>query len=240
MAATPKKVKLEEQINEEGIKTLGKHVSREKALGLMAVTLLVCAMPVVMGLRHWADIPQMVETGLIGTNGQDDSLPRWAVVFLIPGLMFLLNGIEHVQLLLHQNRMKVPPKQIRVLGRWGIPIVGTFFSSAIIRFAVGETMLPPFFAFSCVLSLAMMILGSRLWDCPMDAVISLRHALNGKESSCGLESWQRLHRFAGIIWLAAGLLVLLDTMLNDQISVIGATALLAAVVIPELWARRRG
>lgn len=90
----------------------------------------------------------MVTTGLVGINGEDDSLPRWAVVFLIPGLMCLLNVIVHGQLMLHQSKMKIPPKQIRVVGRWGVPIVGTFLSAGMIQYAAGEAVCR---AFHCVL-----------------------------------------------------------------------------------------
>ena len=54
------------------------------------------------------------------------------------------------------------------------------------------------------------------------------------------DSWKSLHRFAAIVWLAAGLAALLDTMLHNQVAVIGVTALLAALILPELWAKRGG
>lgn len=237
--AVQKKPRLEQQINEEGLRFLGKHISREKALALLCATLLACAMPMVMGARYWADIPELLETGLTGVNGEDDSLPRWAVVFVIPGLMCLLNGIAHGQLMLHQARKRVPPKQIRVVGRWGVPIVGIFLSSAVIRWAAGLTALPTAFLLSCALSLALLLLGGHLWDCPMDAALSLR--LIRKEGwSEEAAHWDRMHRFAGTVWLAAGLLVLLDTMLCDRVSALGATALLAALILSMLAAGKRG
>ena len=49
-AVRKKKPTLEQQINEDGIRFLGKHISREKALALMVVTTLACAMPIVLGL----------------------------------------------------------------------------------------------------------------------------------------------------------------------------------------------
>ena len=47
-AVRKKKPTLEQQINEDGIRFLGKHISREKALALMVVTTLACAMPIVV------------------------------------------------------------------------------------------------------------------------------------------------------------------------------------------------
>ena len=235
-AVQKKKPALEQQINEEGIRFLGKHVSREKATALFAATLLACAMPMILGVRDWARIPQMVTTGLVGISGEDDSLPRWAVVFLIPGLMCLLNVIVHGQLMLHQSKMKIPPKQIRVVGRWGIPIVGTFFSAGMIQYAAGEAVLPLPFTASCILSLAMMLLGGHLWDCPADAVISLKHAFTGTVQEGDL--WKSVHRLAAVLWLAAGLAALLDTMLHSRLSAMGGIILLAALILPELRAKK--
>lgn len=235
--AVQKQPKLEEQITEEGLRFLGKHISREKALALLCATLIACAMPIVMGVRYWAEIPELLITGLTGISGEDDSLPRWAVVFVIPGLMCLLNGIAHGQLMIHQARKKVPPKQIRVVGRWGVPIVGIFLSSAIIRFAAGVAAMPSAFALSCILSIAMLLLGAHLWDCPADAGISLGLLLKGKPQ-VDVARWARMHRVAATVWLAAGLLTLLDTMLHDRVSVLGATALLAALILSALAARK--
>lgn len=116
------------------------------------------------GRARLGEDPADGHTGLVGSTAEDDSLPRWAVVFLIPGLMCLLNVIVHGQLMLHQSKMKIPPKQIRVVGRWGIPIVGTFLSAGMIQYAAGEAVLPLPFTASCILCLAMMLLGGHLWD----------------------------------------------------------------------------
>ena len=132
--------------------------------------------------------------------------------------------------------MKVPPKQIRVLGRWGIPFVGTFLSTTIIQYAAGEAVLPLAFTVSCILSLAMMLLGGHLWDCPADAVISLKHAFTGTVQEGDL--WKSVHRLAAVLWLAAGLAALLDTMLHSRLSAMGGIILLAALILPELRAKK--
>ena len=105
----------------ESARMFGKHVTKEKALLLFVVTMLACAMPMQLGIRLWDRIPEIVETGLIGMDGKDDSLPRAAVVFLVPGLMCLLNLICHGQLWFNQKRMTLPNTPVRLVGRWGFP-----------------------------------------------------------------------------------------------------------------------
>ena len=84
-----------------GAEIFGKHISGEKQRALLIVTLIACALPVILGLRLWDQIPEIVETGLIGPGGKDDSLPRWALVFaLLPGIaavLFLLSFLLSVR-----------------------------------------------------------------------------------------------------------------------------------------------
>ena len=91
MSKKQKKSVFDRETEIQGAKLFGKHVSKEKGRILLIMTLLVCAVPILGGLRLWDRIPEIYETGLIGANGEDDSLPRWAIVYAIPALMCLLN-----------------------------------------------------------------------------------------------------------------------------------------------------
>ena len=81
----------------EASRFLGKHVTPAKAVAVLLFSLLTAVSPMLLGLRLWTQIPSIVETGLIGPGGKDDSLPRAVLVFGIPGLMCVLNLICHGQ-----------------------------------------------------------------------------------------------------------------------------------------------
>ena len=121
----------------------GKHVSDEKALVLVLASSFACLSPVLLGLRLWDAIPEIVETGLIGPGGQDDSLPRAVLVYGIPGLAFILNLICHAQLWIHQRAQKIPPVPVRVLGRFGIPLLSVPLSAFWMLKAAGESVQRP-------------------------------------------------------------------------------------------------
>lgn len=103
-----KKTAAEREAEIQGAQIFGKHVSEQKGRILLVVTLIACALPMVLGVRLWEDIPELVASGLIGTDGKDDSIPRWMVVFGLPGLMCLLDLIAHFQLRINQKRMTIP------------------------------------------------------------------------------------------------------------------------------------
>lgn len=182
----------------------GKHVSNEKALVLVLATSFACLAPILLGLRLWNAIPEIVETGLIGPGGKDDSVPRAVLVYGVPGLVFVLNLICHVQLWVHQKVQRVPPKPVLLLGRFGIPLLFMPLTALWILHAAGEPLQTRFFL-TVYVSLFVMFIGSRFYDCETDDPISIRlFRLQQK-----LSAWTAVHKVAGICWLAAGLLQLI-------------------------------
>jgi len=230
-----KKVKTAEQLELEAqsAKVFGKHVTREKGRLLLVATLLACAAPMILGVRVWNQIPEIVPSGLIGSNGQDDSIPRWMVALGLPGLMCLLNLLSHYQLRQHQKKMALPPVHVRLMGRWGFPILSVIFCSGMIRQSIGLQPLAAVMLAPCVLGLLLMLLGTHMFDCPRDSRLALRFAFT--ESSD--ENWKEVHRFAGRCWLAVGLLVIIGAMLLGKASVIMAVVVLAALAAPLVYGR---
>ena len=104
MSNRKKREALPRDLEIRGAEIFGKHLSPEKQRALLIVTLTACALPMILGVRMWDRIPEIVETGLIGPGGQDDSLPRWAVALLLPGLMCLLEGSPDLLVAVHPTR----------------------------------------------------------------------------------------------------------------------------------------
>lgn len=219
----------------QAAKYFGKHVSEEKARVLMVVTLIACALPMILGVRMWNRIPEIVPTGLIGTNGEDDSLPRWAVVFLLPGLMCLLNAIAHWKLRSFQRKMELPPLIHRVVGRWGFPVISVLFCSGMVFEAMGEE-LPLLFATPCIVGLALLLLGGHMWDCPRKAKLALRFSF----TECSDAAWKNVHRFAGWTWMIAGLLVIGAVMVTSTSTYATAVLVIVALAAPFVYGKSRG
>lgn len=218
----------QKQAEAEAARVLGKHVSKQKGRILLAAAMLACALPVILGLRLWDNIPEIVPTGLTGPDGKDDSLPRAVVVFGMPGLMCLLNLICHLQLLLNQKRMTMPSRHVRLLGRMGFPIVSVMFSGGLMLEAA-QMGYPITYITPCVLGLLLLLLGAHMLDCPEDARISLRPVLQPGSD------WKTIHSQAAYIWLAGGLLVIAGAMLGGG-SLLAAAAV-AILLLPLLLAR---
>jgi len=194
---------LSKKQEKEAGRIFGKYVSKEKALVLFVVTTLTCLMPMLAGVRLWDEIPEIVETGLIGTSGKDDSMPRAVLVFGIPGLMAVLNTICHAQLYLNQRAEKLAPQASRIIGRWGFPVLSSVFASGCIFSGAGQS-LTAGFVLPCILSLALSLLGSHFFDCPQSAKVAFHFSFMQYNERV----WSITHRIIGIGWMLSGLLIL--------------------------------
>ena len=181
----------------------GKHVTREKAVVTLVFALLTAAAPMLLGLRMWGRIPAIVETGLIGPDGTDDSMPRAVLVFAVPGLMCVLTAICHGQLWVHQKASRVPPASIRLLGRWTVPVISVLLCSYWLSRAAGDHPDLSFFL-PCVLALLLLLLGAHFFDCSRDS----RIAFHFRRIEHWEGPWRKTHRLAGVCWMLAGLLIL--------------------------------
>ncbi len=220
--------KSEEQrrLEREAASLWGKHVSRRKGIALIIASTLACALPMILGVRLWEKIPEIVESGLIGFDGKDDVLPRWVVCFGIPGLMCILNTITHGQLLYNQHRGTMPPKSSRLLGRWGFPFISVIFCSGlIIQKSGAESALPFTFLVPCVLGLGEMFLGSHMIDLPPAARLALRFP--GRSD----EDVSRVNSFAGYFWLTMGLILIVCAMGAFSFTIL-LTTILISLVLP--------
>lgn len=233
--AKKNKTAAEREAEAAGAKLFGKQVSKEKARALLIVTLIACALPMILGARLWNDIPEIVSSGLIGSNGKDDSIPRWVVAFGLPGFMCLMDLIAHGQLMANQKRMTIPKPTVRLMGRWGFSVISVLFCSGMILQASGGDLTLPFVT-PCVLGLLLVMLGGHMWDCPRDSRIALRFS----STEYSAAAWKAVHLFASRIWMAAGLLVIAGVMVTSTSTVFTAVLIVAALLAPMAYAARRG
>ena len=153
-------------------------------------------------------------------------MPRYIVVYGLPGLMCILNVICHAQLRLNQKRLTLPKAPVRLLGRWGFPVLSVIFCSGMI-FQAADRSLSILFITPCVLGMALLYLGAHMWDCPRSAKLALRFSFTQRG-----DSWQAVHRFAGWVWLAAGLVVIGVTMASGTSGLAVAAMIVLAVAAP--------
>ena len=205
----------------------GKHVTPAKALTLCLVSVLACLLPMLLGLRLWDRIPSLVTTGLVSTEGIDDSMPRSVLVFGVPGLFALLDLVCHTQLWLHQKAERIPPMPVRLLGRWTLAVLANILCPFWLLRAAAQTaavsgLLP------ALLALLLLLTGGHFFDCPRSNRLSFRLPCIAYREN----AWRRTHRLGSVCWMLAGLMLLTLQYTHGSISPLSLLPLLLLLFAP--------
>ncbi len=225
-----KKIPMTGEMEAQAARLFGKHVSKKKAWVLLVVTLIVCALPIIRGVRLWDSIAEIVTTGIIRIDGQDDSMPRPLLVFGIPGLLCALNLIVHIKLLLNQKQMTLPKLFPRLFGRWGFPVLSTVFANAFMIRAAGQP-LKGLLMTAYLPGLTLLLLGSHMLDCPQHAPVAPRLSFIERDARIR----EATHRFSAYLWMAVGLGILTFATFTGSVSNYFAVAALGAFAASVLY-----
>ena len=209
-------------------KIFGRHVDQKKAILLFVGALILAACPMIMGARLYDRIPEIVETGLVSVTGEDDSLPRWALVFLLPGIFTLGTIICHAQLWICQKKQKLPPTTVRLLGRWTVAVISVFFSSwAISRGA--DFPLSGMFYIYLLLACILLIAGGHFYGCSKDAAVAIRSDFTKLRD----RNWNAVHNSVGLCCFAAGIIICFAAMLFDSVPPVVSIIIALLVILPD-------
>ena len=87
----------------------------------------------------------------------------------------------------------------------------------------------------CILGLVLMLLGSHMFDCTEDAKLALRFSFTVNNPPL----WKEVHRFAGWLWMLAGLVVAAGAMVTSETTFFSALLALVVLVVPMIYGRSR-
>lgn len=179
-----------------------------KKRNIMAVvTVLVTLCPIVIGLFLWNKLPDQVPTHW-GISGQIDGWSsKKSTVFAMPFIM-TCGQIIMLAAIYADPRKKNIHKKPMTVGLWIIPVLSLVLNSAVYAIALGiKISMTIIIVF--VLALLWIILGNYMPKLQQNYTIGIKvsWALNSEEN------WNRTHRMAGKVFVAAGIGLLLEGVL---------------------------
>ena len=74
-----------------------------------------------------------------------------------------------------------------------------------------------------------------MFDCPEDAKLALRFSFTVNNPPL----WKEVHRFAGWLWMLAGLVVAAGAMVTSETTFFSALLALVVLVVPMIYGRGR-
>ncbi len=170
---------------------------------ILLITSIIILLPILAGLALWDRLPERVP---IHWNAQGEVDDWGSKAFFVFGMPSILLGFQWLCVLgtLADPKKTNHPDKILHLVFWIIPVLSILLSVLTYLAALGkdvqmEVVMPVF------MGLVFVIIGNYLPKCKQNYTIGIKipWTLNSEEN------WNRTHRFAGWLWVACGIVMML-------------------------------
>ena len=195
----------------------------------MILSVVLCLLPIVLGLIMWKDLPERVPTHFDLNNQPDGYSSKAFAVFGLPILMAALDAL----CLFGLKSDPKADKHSKVLVRfmlWFIPGLCILLYSLCLLAAVGKNVNIALIM-QLLIGVVFLIAGNYLPKCRRNYTmgIKLPWTLNSEEN------WNRTHRLAGFLWVIGGAAFILVSLLGVWNGWIFGVILAAMTLIPAVY-----
>lgn len=187
---------------------------------------LLCLAPILLGLAMYDTLPEMVPTHFDINGIPDGWSSKPVAVFGLPVFMAALNLLCHWGMSkVGNDGKKVAPDILVNMVGWIVGVISVIVVPMSLFMAVGVDV-PIAVVMNLLLAAVFLVVGNYLPKCKMNGYIGIKIPWTYSSD----ENWRRTHRLGGFVWVAAGLALLMNLVLNSELLLL--TAVFAAILIP--------
>ena len=199
----------------------------KKYRGLLIVTSFIILIPMLIGLGLWDQLPDQIPTHW-NMQGEIDGYS--SKLFAIVVLPLILVGVQWLCTLgtLADPKNKNIADKLWKLVLWICPVIslllGYITYGTVLGMQIDINMIMPIF-----MGLLFMIIGNYLPKCQQSYTVGIKipWTLNSEEN------WNKTHRFAGMLWVAGGVLVLIASFL--KVIIMLPVIIIVCAVLPMVY-----
>ena len=194
---------------------------------MLIITSVLILLPIVFGIVKWDMLPEKMPTHF-GVDGTPDGWSsKGFAVFGLPLVVLALNWFA-VLVTEKDNRGKEQNKKVINLVLWICPLISIGLSAVTYSYALGKEVNVKTVVL-LILGVLFTAIGNLLPKCTPNRTIGIRI----KSTLSSEENWVATHRFAGRIWFAGGIVVLISAFLpNTAAAIVAFVALFIMVIVP--------
>ena len=201
--------------------------------GKLLLSCLVLVLPILVGLLLWNKLPDTMTTHW-GADGAADGQGSKAMAIFLPGGILLLVHLLALMLTGLDKNIHKQTKKAQAIIFWIVPCLNLFVYGLIYGVSLGMEMnvarfLPAF------LGLLLLVMGNYMPKVKQNSTLGIKI----KWTLQNEENWVKTHRFAGKVWFASGLAMIVSTFLpiSWQLWVL-PIIFLFAIVLPVICSYR--
>ena len=180
----------------------------KKNKGYMIVSSLVILIPMIVGLLFWEKLPETMATHF-DTNGEANG---WSskpfAVFGIPLFIQACHWLCAVGTQFDPRHKNINEKIYRLI-LFICPLISLICAASLYPYALGMDVNAMFIA-ELFVGGVLIVVGNYLPKCRQNYTVGIKLPWTIHDE----ENWNRTHRMAGWLWMAGGLVILLNTFLG--------------------------
>ena len=195
----------------------------------LIITIVITLLPVLIGLYYWGQLPDPMATHF-GINGQANGYSSKA--FAVFGIPLMMVGIQIIMLAatsLDPKKKNISPKMMSLI-LWIVPVVSLVCAAVVYPYNLGYRMNITF-CMMLFLGAVFTIVGNYLPKARQNYTVGIRTPWTLEDE----DNWNRTHRLAGFLWVAAGLLTIVLTLLGFTKVWLTLGMIIAASIIPIIY-----
>ena len=197
--------------------------------GLVIVTTLITLLPILVGIFLWDQLPDRVATHF-NIHGEPDG---WSSkVFGVIGLPLILTGTHVICVLAtlaDPKKQNIQDKMFRLV-LWITPLISFFVMGLIYSYSLGVEM---DVTKGCMILVGLMfvVVGNYLPKCRQNYTVGIKLPWTLADEG----NWNKTHRFGGWLWMIAGLIILVMTVIGKLNPFVLLGDILVASIAPMLY-----
>ncbi len=196
---------------------------------LLALTTLVCLLPIVAGVILYPQLPEQMATHWGFENKPDGWSGKAFAVFGLPGLMAALNLILPLALAADPKNQNMSPVLLKIC-LWTMPVVSVLCSAMTLMYALGyEVNIVQFVP--ALIGVLFIVIGNYLPKTKQSYTmgIKLPWTLNSEEN------WNRTHRLGGFLWVLGGVAFIVLSIFKWWNLYVFFAILFVMVIVPSVY-----
>jgi uncharacterized membrane protein len=196
----------------------------------MLLSSLAILFPILIGLIFWNRLPELVPTHW-GMEGSADSYSSKA--FAVFGLPLILVALQWLCVL---GSLKMDSKAENLEGKvfglvlWITPVISVVMNALVYCTALGMDMNVQIIV-PLLIGLLMVIIGNWLPKCKQTYTLGIKLPWTLADE----DNWNRTHRFAGPIWVACGLVIMLCGLIGGAFLWVMVAAFVVMIIAPTVY-----
>lgn len=194
---------------------------------LLLITSVVILLPILAGLLLWNSLPEQLPIHWNSAGEVDDWASKPFAVLGMPALLLVLHWIALMATGADPKRKNHADKVVQLIF-WLVPVLSVVLSAATYAAALGKDVRIELLA-PILVGALFVVIGNYLPKCKQNYTIGIKlpWTLHSEEN------WNRTHRFAGILWVICGMLIILSGFFS--LGYITLAAALLMVLVPVAY-----